>query len=684
MADLEFGMTWNALKLLGKNLYSHPWSAVSELVANGLDAEATEIRVHLDLSKGKDRAILEVFDNGLGMNAEGIRNYLRIGFNKRVETAGRSIDKPMGRKGIGKLAALYLSDRYFLLTRTSTRDCLMYSATVTNLAGDSKPELVREERGLETELYEEWKKLGHGTLIQVTDIDFSGFGDRAFEALDIRLAHQFLIESLGNARILLKVTKSKRVESQFTPVSKAVAFGNIQFLRSRFDGSHCQPVGLSAVCPGSPIRFDYQRKLVDARVEVAPFVRAEKQDLDLEGTLQGHPNVQYSLTGWLGLHASIRRDVARENDPDFYKSGNYNPCQIRLYVRNKLALSNLMPLLRQASQNYANYIEGELSFDVLDDDALPDIATTSRESFDVTDPRVELLIKLVEAQVAKLFADRKRLIDDLAELEYQQKQEEKARQERAKAEYYVNVAKELNNSDFPDEAKNPVLETVTRGLSSQELTVKETRKVFLSYASRTSPMADLIYRLLCEKGMLREECFYAKTLGGNDEERYTALEAQIRSSLVNEGTRVVYFTSEEFMKSEYCMFEGGAGWALRDRAGYDVLTTSFRECPTFLHGGTVHPDYVDSSGHIAPTMSVFQTVIGVTNRIIDHLNEGRRIFSMPELDYYEQPSYRTELDLEINNEKLEDLVDEKFYELFEGMAKLWNESVYPKRRNGGF
>lgn len=36
---MDFSFGWLALKLLGKSLYSNAWSAISELVANGFDAE---------------------------------------------------------------------------------------------------------------------------------------------------------------------------------------------------------------------------------------------------------------------------------------------------------------------------------------------------------------------------------------------------------------------------------------------------------------------------------------------------------------------------------------------------------------------------------------------------------------------------------------------------------------------
>ena len=42
---IPFNFTYFAMKLLGINLYSNPWTAVSEIVANGIDAGAKTVYV---------------------------------------------------------------------------------------------------------------------------------------------------------------------------------------------------------------------------------------------------------------------------------------------------------------------------------------------------------------------------------------------------------------------------------------------------------------------------------------------------------------------------------------------------------------------------------------------------------------------------------------------------------------
>lgn len=63
---IPFNFTYFAMKLLGKNLYSNPWTAISEIVANGVDANADNVYVLVDM-RNKEHAIVEIFDDGKGM-----------------------------------------------------------------------------------------------------------------------------------------------------------------------------------------------------------------------------------------------------------------------------------------------------------------------------------------------------------------------------------------------------------------------------------------------------------------------------------------------------------------------------------------------------------------------------------------------------------------------------------------
>lgn len=114
MGEYKFSLGYYAIKMLGKNLYSNPFAALSELIANGFDAGAKKVWVSLDV-RDKKKSKISVIDDGSGMSDSDFKEkYLQVGQLNR----GDQDFKMMGRKGIGKLAAFYLSNNYFVLTKT--------------------------------------------------------------------------------------------------------------------------------------------------------------------------------------------------------------------------------------------------------------------------------------------------------------------------------------------------------------------------------------------------------------------------------------------------------------------------------------------------------------------------------------------------------------------------------------
>lgn len=71
MQKVEFSFGWLALKLLGKSLYSNAWSAISELVANGFDANAKNIYIYINMIN-KSKSLVEIIDDGIGLDDNNI------------------------------------------------------------------------------------------------------------------------------------------------------------------------------------------------------------------------------------------------------------------------------------------------------------------------------------------------------------------------------------------------------------------------------------------------------------------------------------------------------------------------------------------------------------------------------------------------------------------------------------
>lgn len=89
MENVEFELTYAALKMFGKQLYSNVGSAIAELVANGIDAGAEEVYVAINVID-KHNATVEILDSGAGMTYADIKeHYIKIGYNKRKNTSSK-------------------------------------------------------------------------------------------------------------------------------------------------------------------------------------------------------------------------------------------------------------------------------------------------------------------------------------------------------------------------------------------------------------------------------------------------------------------------------------------------------------------------------------------------------------------------------------------------------------------
>lgn len=168
--SIPFTMNYNALKMFGRQLYSNAWAAISELVANGFDAKAENVYLYIDM-RDKTNATIELCDNGIGMTEDDLKTkYVRIGRNRRNENQN---DTAAGRKGIGKLAALYLSDNYQIIVKRDG-DVSAWSVDVSDMDDESVPSLKpisHENIRVACANYWNDKVIPHGTMIRLQGVD---------------------------------------------------------------------------------------------------------------------------------------------------------------------------------------------------------------------------------------------------------------------------------------------------------------------------------------------------------------------------------------------------------------------------------------------------------------------------------------------------------------------------------
>lgn len=125
--QVRFSVDAGIINRLGKELVGKHETAVSELVKNSYDADATEVDLIFENAWGVG-GILIINDNGHGMNKEQLVNgFMRLSSSDKIHNPISSKYKRQraGKKGIGRFATQRLGDKLTIITQTeSSQDAL--------------------------------------------------------------------------------------------------------------------------------------------------------------------------------------------------------------------------------------------------------------------------------------------------------------------------------------------------------------------------------------------------------------------------------------------------------------------------------------------------------------------------------------------------------------------------------
>lgn len=480
--SIQFNFSYYALNLLGKNLYSNQWSAISELVANGLDAQATSVKLFINMAN-KEHSTIEILDNGSGMSYDDLANkYVFMGKNKRDNLPEQLKNTVMGRKGIGKLAALFLSKKYYIITKTDKNSESSWFLDSKNADDSSIPTLEKcsvEDVNIET--IDIWNTYKSGTLIKLTDVDLTGIGYYKLEGLKARLANFFLTDSLRSS-IEICVLNKETNKIHFEPVKKDIAFKNMYLLFSDNETNVKEQIGETVVIGKAdyPEVAEKPRKVKLLTESEFPNIKGTKRLTLKDGKTQA--DIKYEMNGWIGLHTSIDNKSANLNDERYLKNDVFNPNQLRLYVRKKLAVENFLDILKN-TQAFSNYIEGEISFDILDDDRFEDIATTNRQSLVTDDERVKLLIDILKPIINKMISERVKLgqevkqEEEAIEDEIERKRKEQERKQKEARQKAEQKAEEERKEKEKEKEKRKKAEKTLEQINSENVFLRKTNNV---------------------------------------------------------------------------------------------------------------------------------------------------------------------------------------------------------------
>ncbi|SFL20376.1 ATP-binding protein [Lysobacter sp. cf310] len=121
----------HVLRLLGDELIGDDGLAVFELVKNSYDADATTVRVEMQIVDSQNSSI-SVADNGTGMSIDDIeQKWLVLATDSKRGKENRKRSNlfkrsPLGEKGIGRIAAFKLGEQLRLTTKADGhRECVV-------------------------------------------------------------------------------------------------------------------------------------------------------------------------------------------------------------------------------------------------------------------------------------------------------------------------------------------------------------------------------------------------------------------------------------------------------------------------------------------------------------------------------------------------------------------------------
>lgn len=127
-------ISYKIIELFSAGLYSSPNKAFEELVSNSYDAGATNVSVYVSTDKGLPDSILWVADNGCSMDADGLKQFWKIGESQKRQA--EDVERlPIGKFGIGKLATYVLAQKLTLICKANDG---RYFATTMNYSTINK------------------------------------------------------------------------------------------------------------------------------------------------------------------------------------------------------------------------------------------------------------------------------------------------------------------------------------------------------------------------------------------------------------------------------------------------------------------------------------------------------------------------------------------------------------------
>lgn len=544
MKEYELNVDPRILELLGPNLYTNIYYVLAELIANAYDADAHNVYI---ISGDND---IRIEDDGHGMSYEKgeVGKFLNVaGISRTNEDEAKTRSgnrRKMGRKGVGKLAALSVSESVDVMTVSNGEKSGFVLSRIP--IDGNKLKAIQEEEIVFAHIE------NNGTAIVMRNPQYKL--NKTSESVKRNLLKifplvndDFKIHIIGGDKNITINTFDENIAKELCAF---ISFGD-EFTR------------LSEFIPDK-----YPHK----RIDLVENRKVYTESLTLRNNSGEEREYQLEVKGWIGAYASTKgRKAALTDFPDNF---------ISLYANKKLGEFNILPIVGQNKLNEV-YIVGQLYVDLFELSELPDMALSNRQGYKSDDPRYAAVTKYVRDQLLPDILKKRTAYADEANKERKQRKldEQKGNEARFRAAVDTFKTKVSENAAVgigklaPDSPKETIERVISQAINdnAQTLGLKtvidtQKKKILISHASKDKGLADLIYSFLTFNGVPPEDILYtscddeASRIPEGISSIYNYLRDFFVESYSNQKIFVIFVTSDNTLSAWGAMTEIGASW----------------------------------------------------------------------------------------------------------------------------
>lgn len=543
MKEYRLNVDPRILELLGPNLYTNIYYVLAELIANAYDADAENVYI---ISNKDD---IRVEDDGHGMSYEAgdINRYLNVaGVSRTSEDDSKTksgIRRKMGRKGVGKLAALSVSENVDVLT--------VADGEKSGFVLARRPENGDELKAIEDEKIVFEHVTDHGSAIIMRQPQYRLH--KTLAAVKRNLLKIFPLVDTNFRIHVIRGTETVTIEDFDRSIMGELS--TLVTLGEKF----------APLCDLVPDSYpDRRGDLITAQ---------DKKVLPISMKANDGKEHEYSLEvlGWIGTYRSTRGRKAEMTDfPDNF---------ISLFANEKMGEFNILPVVGQNKLNEV-YVVGQLHVDLFELTELPDMALSNRQGYKSDDPRYEAVREYVRSELLAEILRKRETFTDILNAEKKRQKEAAQRDDEAKLRASVDVFRKKASEEAANAlaalgvnvSREAMEEAISKSINanSPDLGLKasvdsQKKKILISQTYPDKPFADIIYQMLEFNGVPPDDILYTNC----DDEVCRVPEGRVVYEYLREffvesySTQkifVLFVTSENTKVSWGAITEVGASW----------------------------------------------------------------------------------------------------------------------------